>query len=165
MGRAIYGGGPVYVVLQFATAAILTLAANTSYADFPRLASIIARDGFLPRRMARRGDRLVFSNGILVLAGSAAILIVVFGGKTDALVPLYAVGVFTAFTLSQFGMVRHHQRLREAHWRRGQVINAVGGAATLLVLVVIAVSKFTEGAWIPVVLVPLILAGFLGIRR
>ena len=101
------------LVLQFATAAILTLAANTAYADFPRLSSIIARDGYLPRQLANRGDRLVFSNGVLVLAGAAGVLIVVFGGITNALIPLYAVGVFTSFTLSQAGMVRHHQKERE----------------------------------------------------
>src|SRR5947207_14913003 len=112
LGTAVFGSGTVlYVVLQFATAAILTLAANTAYADFPRLSSIIARDGYLPRQLANRGDRLVFSNGVIVLAGMAALLIFVFGGRTDSLIPLYAVGVFTAFTLSQAGMVEHHRRL------------------------------------------------------
>src|SRR5206468_4413279 len=100
MGRAVYGGGPIYWILQFSTFAILILAANTAYADFPRLSSIIARDGYLPRQLANRGDRLVFSNGILVLSLAAAVLLVVFGGKTSLLIHLYAVGVFTGFTLS-----------------------------------------------------------------
>jgi amino acid transporter len=107
MGRVVFGNGPIYLILQFATAAILTLAANTAYADFPRLSSIIARDGYLPRQFANRGDRLVFSNGVVFLATCAAVLVVVFGGNETALIPLYAVGVFTSFTLSQLGMVRH----------------------------------------------------------
>ena len=118
MGKAVFGSGTFfYFLLQFSTFAILILAANTAYADFPRLSSIIARDGFLPRQLANRGDRLVFSNGVLVLAGVATLLIVVFGGKTSALIPLYAVGVFTGFTLSQTGMVVHHHRLREPRWQ------------------------------------------------
>ena len=126
MGLLVFGNGPVYVVLQFATAAILTLAANTAYADFPRLSSIIARDGYLPRQFANRGDRLVFSNGVLFLAVAAGVLIVAFGGITNTLIPLYAVGVFTAFTLSQAGMVRHHQTERERGWKRNVAINGVG---------------------------------------
>jgi hypothetical protein len=165
MGRAIYGGGPIYVVLQFATAAILILAANTAYADFPRLSSIIAKDGFLPRQFANRGDRLVFSNGILFLAAASAALIVAFGGITNALIPLYAVGVFTAFTLSQVGMVRHHRRVREPNWRRGMVINAVGATATFLVLIIVAVTKFAVGAWLPIVVIPMIILLFRGIRH
>ena len=115
IGTAVFGNGTVlYVVLQFATAAILTLAANTAYADFPRLSSIIAHDGYLPRQLANRGDRLVFSNGVLVSwRRRRASLIIAFGGLTNALIPLYAVGVFTSFTLSQAGMVRHHQKERE----------------------------------------------------
>jgi amino acid transporter len=165
MAKAVYGGGPLTIVLQFATAAILTLAANTAYADFPRLASIMARDGFLPRQLAHRGDRLVFSNGILALAVAAALLLVAFGGVTNALIPLYAVGVFTAFTLSQTGMVRHHLRLREPGWRRRMAINGLGAASTLVVLVIIAATKFTEGAWLPILLVPLLVFGFRAIRR
>lgn len=165
MGRAVWGGGPIYVVLQFSTAAILTLAANTAYADFPRLSSIIARDGFLPRQLATRGDRLVFSNGIIILAVLASVLLVAFGGLTNALIPLYAVGVFTAFTLSQAGMVRHHQREHEANWKRGVVINAVGSCATAIVLVIVAATKFTKGAWVPIVVVPLIIALFSAIKR
>ena len=165
MGRAVYGGGPIYWILQFSTAAILTLAANTAYADFPRLSSIIARDGYLPRQFANRGDRLVFSNGVLFLATAAAILIVAFGGLTNALIPLYAVGVFTAFTLSQAGMVVHHRRIREQGWRRNMVINGVGAVATFIVLLIVAGTKFTSGAWLPIVVVPLIIALFSGIKR
>src|SRR4029077_5180059 len=133
LGLVVFGNGPVFVLLQFATAAILTLAANTAYADFPRLSSIIARDGYLPRQLANRGDRLVFSNGVLVLAGGACVLIIAFGGKTNALIPLYAVGVFLSFTLSQLGMVRHHQKEREPHWKRGVAINGVGSGTTAIV--------------------------------
>jgi hypothetical protein len=155
----------VFFALQIATALILTLAANTAYADFPRLSSIIARDGFLPRQLANRGDRLVFSNGILVLSGAAAVLILVFGGKTNLLIQLYAVGVFTGFTLSQAGMVQHHRRLHEPGWRRGMIINAMGTVATGVVLLVVLVSKFTVGAWIPAVLIPIIVMFFRSIHR
>src|SRR5205085_12087120 len=136
MARAVLGTGPLYVVLQFATAAILTLAANTAYADFPRLSSIIAADGYLPRQFANRGDRLVFSNGIVFLAVTAGLLIVAFGGVTNALIPLYAIGVFTSFTLSQAGMVVHHRRLRERGWRRGVIVNSTGAVATFVVLII-----------------------------
>jgi amino acid transporter len=165
MGRAVFGDdNPIYVVLQFATAAILILAANTAYADFPRLTSIIARDGYLPRQFANRGDRLVFSNGILFLAGASIALIVAFGGITNALIPLYAVGVFTSFTLSQAGMVRHHQRLREPGWRKGLTVNAVGACATLLVLLIVGITKFAVGAWVPIVVIPMIIAFFKFVR-
>src|SRR4051794_32892633 len=164
MGRAVFGDGPIYVLLQFATAAILTLAANTAYADFPRLSSIIARDGYLPRQLANRGDRLVFSNGVIVLAGAAALLIIAFGGVTNALIPLYAVGVFTSFTLSQAGMVRHHRKEQEAGWKRNVVINGVGACATALVLVIVAVTKFTSGAWVPLVVIPIIVLLFKAIH-
>ena len=127
LGLAVFGNGAAFVLLQFATAAILVLAANTAYNGFPGLSSIIAKDGYLPRQLANRGDRLVFSNGIFVLAGAAAGLLVAFGGITNALIPLYAVGVFTSFTLSQTGMVRHHLRRNEPGRRRNVVINAVGG--------------------------------------
>jgi amino acid transporter len=165
LGRAVFGDGPVYVILQFATAAILTLAANTAYADFPRLSSIIARDGYLPRQLANRGDRLVFSNGILVLSGMAGLLIIAFGGLTNALIPLYAVGVFTSFTLSQAGMVIHHLRLREPAWRRNTIINAVGASATGIVTIIVAVTKFTSGAWVPIIVIPAIVLLFKGIHR
>src|SRR5205807_4286353 len=138
---------------------------STAYADFPRLSSIIARDGYLPRQFANRGDRLVFSNGVVFLAGAAAILIVAFGGLTNALIPLYAVGVFTAFTLSQAGMVMHHRRLKEQGWRRNIIINGVGAIATFIVLLIVAGTKFTSGAWLPIVVVPLIIALFSAIKR
>jgi amino acid transporter len=165
MGRAVFGTGALYVVLQFATAAILTLAANTAYADFPRLSSIIARDGYLPRQFANRGDRLVFSNGIVFLAVAAGVLLTVFGGLTNKLIPLYAVGVFTSFTLSQAGMVIHHKKEREQGFRRGMVINAVGSVATFVVLMIIAITKFAAGAWVVLVVVPLIIVLFVAIRR
>ena len=165
MGLLVFGNGAVFFVLQIATAMILTLAANTAYADFPRLSSIIARDGYLPRQMTNRGDRLVFSNGILFLASAAALLLVAFGGLTNALIPLYAVGVFTSFTLSQAGMVRHHQKERDNNWQRHAVINAVGSAATFVVLIIVAATKFTSGAWVPIVVVPAIIMLFKGIHR
>lgn len=166
MGEAVFGKGNVlYFVLQAATALILTLAANTAYADFPRLSSLIAADGYLPRQFANRGDRLVFSNGIVFLSGAASILLVIFGGKTNALIPLYAVGVFTAFTLSQLGMVQHHRKLREKNWQLGIGINGVGAVATFIVLLIVAISKFTEGAWVPLVIVPLFMVLFFAIKK
>jgi amino acid transporter len=165
LGIAVFGRGALFVLLQFATAAILTLAANTAYNGFPSLSSIIAKDGYLPRQLANRGDRLVFSNGIIVLAAAAAGLLVAFGGLTNALIPLYAVGVFTSFTLSQWGMVRHHLRLREAGWRRSTVLNAIGAVATLLVLLIVAITKFTSGAWVPILVIPMIVILFKTIRR
>ena len=165
LGRTVFGTGFVHTLLQFATAGILVLAANTAYVDFPRLSSIVAADGYLPRQFANRGDRLVFSNGILFLAGAASALIIAFGGLTNLLIPLYAVGVFTSFTLSQSGMVRHHLREREPGWRRGVVINGVGAVATGIVMLIIAITKFAVGAWLPIVVVPLIIAVFLAINR
>ncbi|MEX1006497.1 MAG: APC family permease [Acidimicrobiia bacterium] len=166
LGTAVWGAGTfMYVVLQFATAAILTLAANTAYADFPRLSSIIARDGYLPRQLANRGDRLVFSNGVLVLALAASVLVIAFGGLTNALIPLYAVGVFLSFTLSQAGMVRHHQKERERGFKRNIVINAVGAVATFIVLLIVGGTKFTSGAWVPLVVIPLIVLLFKSIKR
>jgi amino acid transporter len=165
MGKQVFGDNFVFWFLQLATAAILTLAANTAYADFPRLSSIIARDGYLPRQLANRGDRLVFSNGVIVLAGMAGLLIFAFGGKTNALIPLYAVGVFTSFTLSQAGMVVHHRRVREPHWKRGVAINGVGSVATAIVTLIIAITKFTEGAWVPIVVIPIIVALFKTIKH
>ncbi len=166
MGRAVLGDGSVlYYTLQFATFSILILAANTALADFPRVSSILATDGFLPRQLSNRGDRLVFSNGIIALAAVAGGLIVVFGGDTSRLIPLYAVGVFCGFTLSQLGMVVHHRRVREAGWQCNQVVNIVGAIATFVVLLVVVVSKFSKGAWIPVILIPVIVVGFKAVRR
>jgi amino acid transporter len=166
MGRAVFAGETApYFILQFATFAILILAANTAYNGFPPVCSILARDGYLPRQLANRGDRLVFSNGILSLSAVAGALIIAFDGKTSALIPLYAVGVFCGFTLSQIGMVLHHRRVREPNWRRHQVVNAVGAAATFIVLMVVLVSKFAIGAWIPAVLIPVIVINFKLINR
>ncbi len=164
MGLLVFGNGAIYLVLQFATAAILILAANTAYADFPRISSIIARDKYLPRQLANRGDRLVFSNGVIVLAGAAGLLIIAFGGLTNALIPLYAVGVFTSFTLSQAGMVRHHQKEREPRWKFNAVLNGVGAMTTFVILLVIAVTKFSEGAWVPIVVIPFIILLFKSIH-
>lgn len=161
MGREIFGAqNPLYYLLQFSTMAILVLAANTAYADFPRLAAIIGRDGYLPRQFSTRGDRLVFSNGVLILAGAAAGLLVAFDGDVSALIPLYAVGVFTSFTLSQTGMVRHHLKERAPRWRMSVVSSGLGAVATFVVALVVIVSKFVIGAWIVVVLIPLIVMAF-----
>ena len=154
LARTTFGTGVVYYIIQFSTAAILILAANTSFADFPRLSSIMATDRYLPRQLSNRGDRLVFSNGILILGIISAVPIIAFGGNTNALIPLYAVGVFTAFTLSQAGMVRHWYRLREKGWVKSMIINGVGTIATFVVLLIVAVTKFMHGAWIVVLAIP-----------
>ena len=157
----------MFPVFQLATLLILTLAANTSYSDFPRLASLLARDNFLPHQFAFRGDRLAFSIGIIFLAALASILLVVFKGDTTQLINLYAVGVFMSFTLSQSGMVRHWWRLRREQkgWLRRMVINGLGAFTTFVVALVIASTKFLEGAWIVVILIPLLVLMFLGIQR
>jgi amino acid transporter len=152
--------GWFYYVVQAATAAILVLAANTSFADFPRLSSLLARDRFLPRQFANRGDKLVFSNGIIILAVLSGVLVVMFGGDTSRLIPLYAVGVFLSFTLSQLGMVRRWLRTRSPQWKKSIVINAVGAVATFVVLCVFIATKFIHGAWIVVVVVPLLVISF-----
>lgn len=149
-----------YYVVQASTAAILVLAANTSFADFPRLSSLLARDRFLPRQFANRGDKLVFSNGIIILAVFSGILVVAFGGDTSRLIPLYAVGVFLSFTLSQLGMVRRWYRTKSARWKKSIVINAVGAVATFIVLCVFIATKFIHGAWIVVVVIPLLVLLF-----
>jgi len=164
LARATMGEGLLYYNIQAATAVILFLAVNTSYQDFPRLSSILARDGFMPRQMANRGDRLVFSNGVLILAGLSILLLVAFQGSTHALIPLYAVGVFLSFTLSQAGMVRHW--LKEEHPAPHHILlNGLGALTTGVVTVVIAVSKFTHGAWMVIVLIPLIVLALLKIHR
>src|SRR5882724_1598732 len=205
IARHVFGAGPVYYVIQAATAAILVLAANTSFADFPRLSSLLAADRFLPRQLATRGDRLVFSNGIFILSLLACLLIVIFKGEEQAMLPLYALGVFLSFTLSQTGMVVHWRRLRGAdearrrileeeeihrteagdsgaisheqerlaaierdvggHWLTSIIINAIGAAVSFLVLVVIAVTKFEHGAWVVILLIPLLVWMFRSIHR
>src|SRR5262245_6459851 len=166
LNRAILGGrGPFYYVIQAATTLILVLAANTAFADFPRLASIVARDRFLPRQFANQGDRLAFSNGIVALAILAGALLVAFHGDTHALIPLYMLGVFVSFTLSQAGMVLKAHRERRRGWRVGALINGVGAVLTAIVLVVVCVTKFGEGAWIIVALIPLLVFHFRAIHR
>jgi amino acid transporter len=165
LGRHVLGGGAMYFVLQYATFAILVLAANTAFADFPRLGSILARDGYMPRQFAARGDRLAFSNGIISLAAVAALLIWLFKGETSALIPLYAIGVFVCFTLSQAGMVMHWVRSREAGWRRRAALNGLGAVATAVVSVVQVVTKFTHAAWIVVLIIPVIILVLRRIQR
>ena len=166
LNRAILGGrGPFYFMVQAATTMILVLAANTAFSDFPRLASIIARDKFLPRQLANQGDRLAFSNGIVILSLLAGVLLVVFGGDTHALIPLYMLGVFVSFTLSQLGMVLKWRRERKPGWQAGAFINGLGATLTLIVLFVVAITKFTEGAWIIIVLIPVLVFHFLAIHR
>jgi len=165
LSRAIFGTGPLYYIISTSVAVILVLAANTAFADFPRLASFVADDDFLPHQLKDRGYRLVFSNGIILLTVAACVLLIAFGGITTRLSPLYAIGVFTSFTLSQSGMVIHHLKEREPHWQLGLAINAVGAVSTLVVLGVVATSKFADGAWIVLVLIPSIVAGFLWVRR
>jgi len=158
LARHVYGGsGVMYWIMQVTTFSILILAANTAFADFPRLSSILTKDRFLPRQFANRGDRLVFSNGVIILGVFASLLIIAFGGKTNALIPLYAVGVFVAFTLSQAGMVIHHRKHRDPGWQRGQVVNAVGCLATFVVAIIIMATKFTKGAWVPMVVIPVVM--------
>src|SRR2546422_1254948 len=192
--RIIFKGpmGWFYYVIQGTTALILVLAANTSFADFPRLSSLLARDRFMPRQFGTRGDKLVFSNGIIILAIFSAILVAAFGGDTSRLIPLYAVGVFLSFTLSQVGMVRHwikagrahrsggavreklagdnpidmaDERKQARHWRKSIIINGLGAIATFIVLIVLVITKFIHGAWIVVVLIPLLVALFRAIHR
>jgi len=165
IARRLHGTGVFYYMIQAATALILVLAANTSFADFPRLSSLLARDRYVPRQFANLGERLVFSNGIMVLGAMAAILLVMFGGETHALIPLYAVGVFISFTLSQSGMVRHWMRDRRSGWRHRAIINGTGAVATGIVTVVIGATKFTHGAWIVVLVIPTLVATFMAMRR
>jgi amino acid transporter len=165
IGRATFGPGPLYYILQFSTTGILILAANTSFADFPRLSSILARDGFMPSRFAFRGERLAFSTGIVVLAALAIVILVAFGGRVEALIPLYAIGVFTSITLSQAGMVRHWLRERSAGWRRSAAINGFGAAATAVVTLVFAIAKFALGAWLIILIVPVLVGAMAFVHR
>jgi hypothetical protein len=158
LARHLTGDGPYLVLVQVSTALLLTLAANTSFADFPRLSSFLARDGFMPRQFAFRGDRLAFTTGIVALALVAILLLVAFKASVTALIPLYTLGVFVAFTLSQTGMVRRWWRRREPGWRRGLLINGLGAATTGAIVVIVAVSKFTGGAWLVMILIPMLVA-------
>ncbi len=165
LGRAIFGTGVIYYLLQAATMLILVLAANTAYADFPRLSSIVARDRYLPRQFMNQGDRLAFSNGILVLSVFAAVLIIAFHGDTQSLLPLYMIGVFVSFTLSQAGMVIHWRKTREPGWKTSALINGFGAIVTGVVLVIVAVTKTLEGAWIVLLLIPVIVGIFKVTRK
>lgn len=162
---AIYGNGAMYYVVQATTAIILLMAANTSYSGFPLLMSLISSDGFAPRQLSHRGDRLSFSNGIIVLTIIAAILIVVFGGSTNRLIPLYAIGVFISFTLSQFGMFKRWFTKREGHWVHKAVINGIGTLVTGVVVIIIGITKFPKGAWVVIVLIPLLVGAMLKVKR
>lgn len=165
LGRQILGDGPIYLFIQVVTLLILLLAANTSYADFPRLCYFLARDGFCPRQLSLLGDRLVYSNGIILLGVCAAILVVIFRGEVNAIIPLYAVGVFTSFTLSQAGMVRRWFNERTSGWQASALMNGLGTIATLVVLGVIVSTKFLGGAWLVVVAIPMVVSLFLAINR
>jgi amino acid transporter len=169
IGEAVFGGGllgdVLFYSLQAGTMLILILAANTGFAGFPQLASFQAEDQFLPRQLTKRGHRLVYSNGIVALAAAAGLLVVATGAKVTQLIPLYAVGVFTGFTLSQAGMTKHHLRLREEGWRKGIAINGLGCVLSAIVLAIIAVTKFTHGAWLILVILPVLVVVFLRVHR
>jgi amino acid transporter len=164
LARQLLGNGPLYFLIQISTMLILAVAANTSFAGFPRLTAILAKDGFLPRQLTGLGDRLVFANGILSLSIATAVLIIIFGGNSHSLIPLFAVGVFMAFTLSQAGMVIHWRRVRGQGWTMKMLINGIGALATAVTLFVVGYSKFLEGAWITIFLIPVIMLIFLRIR-
>jgi hypothetical protein len=157
--------GTPYYLIQAATMMILILAANTSFADFPRLSFFLARDRFMPRQFGGQGDRLVYSNAILILGGLAALLLVLFRGDVHGLIPLYAIGVFLSFTLSQSSMVRRWLTLREGGWWWRAWLNGIGATATGAVLVTLAAAKFSEGAWIVLLLIPTLMLGFMVIHR
>ncbi len=166
LGRAIFGRGTIiYYLIQAATTLILVLAANTAFADFPRLASIVARDRYLPRQFMNQGDRLAFSNGILVLSVFAAVLIIAFRGDTQSLLPLYMIGVFVSFTLSQAGMVIHWRKTKEPGWKTSAFINGFGALVTGVVLMIVTVTKTLEGAWIVLLLIPAIVVLFKKTRQ
>src|SRR5262245_43958947 len=166
LARRVFGGGSVlYYLVQALTTLILIIAANTSFADFPRLSSFMARDRFMPRQLASRGDRLAFSNGIIILVVQSALLLVVFRAETPALIPLFAIGVFVSFTLSQLGMVRFWLRERGPRWPMRALLNAAGAVTTGIVALIIGTTKFTHGAWLVILLIPLLVLLLLTIRR
>ena len=165
LSRQVFGGGLFYYFIQAVSMIILVLAANTAFADFPRLAYFMARDGYLPRQFISRGDRLVYSNGVIILAVASGALILIFHGSTHALIPLYAVGVFTSFTLSQLSMVRRWLVKRPAGWRWRVIISALGALTTGLVMTITGVAKFHDGAWIVLVLGVALVAHFVSINR
>jgi hypothetical protein len=173
IAQTVFGIGPLFYYLQAATAAILILAANTAFNGFPLLASLLAADRFLPRQLHNRGDRLVYSNGIILLALFAIALIVAFQANVSSIIQLYIIGVFVSFTLSQLGMVRHWQReltsgtpsSSRTKIRRSQAINAIGATFTAIVLIIVLITKFTHGAWIVTIAMPLLFVTMQGIRR
>ncbi|MBX3308327.1 MAG: APC family permease [Nitrospira sp.] len=164
LARLTFGTGPIYYSVQIGTMALLVLAANSAFAGFPHLASILARDGFMPHQMATFGDRLVFSNGIIILGFFACLLLVIFEGDTHGLIPLYAIGVFASFTLSQAGMVKRWLEKKGPHWQTKLIVNGVGALTTGIATIIIASTKFMQGAWIVFVLVAILLLIFQGIR-
>ena len=165
LGSVVFGNGPLLLILQLATLLILLLAANTAYADFPRLANFLAQDGYLPRQLTSLGDRLVFSNGILALSAFSGLLLVIFNGSVSRLIPLYAVGVFLSFTLSQAGMVVHWWKEKGGGWRAKALINGFGCLVTAVVTGVLLYSKFSQGAWLVVLAIPLLVSLFLTIKE
>ena len=165
IGHAVYGGGFFFYALQIATMFILVLAANTSFTGFPRLASVLARDGLMPRQFMNRGDKLVFSNGILGLMLASIVILVIFRAKTHSLIPLYAVGVFTSFTLSQLGMVVRWRRLQTPGWQRRATMNGIGALMTGVVTIVVLVTKFVHGAYIVIIAVVVLIAAFYTVER
>jgi amino acid transporter len=169
VGKSVFGAGAagnlLFYLLQVGTMLILVLAANTSFADFPRLASFHAGDHFMPKQLTKRGHRLVFSNGILALAVAAAALLVATDAKVDRLIPLYAIGVFTSFTMSQAGMAKHHMTRKEPGWRKGLFVNGFGAFLSLVVDIIILVTKFTAGAWVIVLLVPVMVYGLTRLNK
>jgi hypothetical protein len=166
VGEQVFGGrNALYYALQVGTILILVLAANTSFADFPRLASFHAGDNFMPKQLTKRGHRLVFSNGILFLAIAAAILVVATKAKVEVLISMYAIGVFASFTLSQAGMTKHHIRKKERGWRKGVFINGTGAVLSFVVLLIFIRFKFMQGAWVIIVLVPIMVSVLVRLNR
>jgi len=159
------GRGWLYLGVQASTMVILLLGANTCYGGFPMLSSLLAKDGYLPRQFASLGDRLVYSNGILILSGVSMMLLVAFQGDTHSLIPLYALGVFISFTLSQFGMVVRWTRLRQRHWRHHAAVNLIGALVTATVVAVVGFTRFAEGGWMVIVVIPVLVLMFYTIRR
>jgi amino acid transporter len=169
IGKEVFGGGAIgttlFLALQAGTMLILVLAANTSFADFPRLASFHAGDSFMPKQLTKRGHRLVFSNGIVSLAMASVVVLIATDAKVDRLIPLYAIGVFTSFTMSQAGMAKHHLTKKEPGWHKGLFVNATGAVLSLIVDVIILITKFTHGAWVICVLVPIMVYGLTRLNK
>lgn len=164
LARRILGNNMFYYLVQANTLLILTIAANTSFSGFPHVASILARDGYLPRQLTNLGDRLVYANGMDLHASSTALLIVIFGGVSHALVPLFTLGAFLAFTLSQTGMVIHWYRLRSQYWQLRSVMNGLGVLSTGIKVITVRVSKFTSGAWVTIIIIPMLIFIFYSIK-